>query len=197
MVIGKGGEWGSAADVPSPVAADGDAAVVALQGDAVPFATSGNLHRSLGSPVLRGPGLYTLLPVDALVCVVTGPHGSRDAVACSDVTVGSWFSRNGLVVATNVGLWNGLDLTPGSHPNDGRFEVLALDGRMPLRQRVLARRRARTGSHLPHPGLSRTTRTELTIERRGRQRLLIDSVDAGTWTSVSVVVAADRLRVLV
>ncbi|MGA1361631.1 MAG: hypothetical protein ACO36A_01780 [Ilumatobacteraceae bacterium] len=197
MVIEKGGEWGTAVEVDSPLAAAGDAAVVDMQSRGVPFATAGNLHRSLGEPVMHGPGQYTRLPVDALVCVVTGPDGSREEMACADVTVGSWFSRSGLVVITNVGLWRGLDLTPGSHPNDGRFEVLALDAAMPVRQRLLARRRARTGAHLPHPCLSRTTRTELTIARRGRQRLSVDSVDAGSWTSVRVMIATDRLAVLV
>jgi len=197
MVIEKGGDWGEKVEIASAVRADSDAAVVTLQRQGAPFATSGNLHRSLGAPSFRSAGPFTQLPIDALVCEVTGPGGVREMVACSDVTVGSWFSRRGMVIVTNVGIRDGLDVTPGSHPNDGKFEILAMDASMSVRQRLLARRRARTGSHLPHPCLTRMTRTEASIERRGAQRLFVDSVDVGAWESVRVRIDPDRLRVLV
>ncbi|MFM8794425.1 MAG: hypothetical protein ACKOFF_06000 [Acidimicrobiales bacterium] len=198
MVIEKSGEWGRAVEAGRPPRAIADAAIVHLQDSAnAPFPTAGNLHRALGEPAYRGSGTHTLLPVDGLVCTVADGTDVRTVVACADVSVGSWFSRAGLVVVTNVGLWNGLDLTPGSHPNDGRFEVFTIDAGMSFHQRFLARSRARTGSHLPHPGLSRKTRTEVNIMRRGAQTLRIDSVDIGAWTSVAVVIHPDRLSVLV
>jgi len=197
MVIERGGDWGEKVEIASAVRADSDAAVVTLQGQGAPFATSGNLHRSLGAPSFRSAGPFTQLPIDALVCEVMGHGEVREMVACSDVTVGSWFSRRGMVIVTNVGIRDGLDVTPGSHPNDGKFEILAMDASMSVRQRLLARRRARTGSHLPHPCLTRVTRTEASIERRGAQRLFVDSVDVGAWESVRVRIDPDRLRVLV
>lgn len=197
MVIEKGGDWGQRVEVESAVRADSDAAVVALQVRGAPFATSGNLHRSLGAPSFRVAGTFTQLPIDALVCEVKVRGDMRTMVACADVTVGSWFSRRGLVIVTNVGIRDGLDVTPGSHPNDGKFEILSMDASMSVRQRLIARRRARTGSHLPHPCLTRMTRTEFSIERRGGQRLFVDSVDVGEWDSVRVHIDPDRLRVLV
>ena len=175
-----------------------DADVVRLQDAGPPCTSSGNLHRSLGEPDRNGAREgFTELPLDALLCSVSHDGGIRERIACADVVVGSWYGRQGLMVVTNVGSWSGLDVTPGSHPNDGRFEFLAVDRDMPMRQRVAARRRARTGSHLPHPMLTRGSRTDITIVRRDGQRLLIDSVDAGPWTSVRVEIVPDRLRVLV
>lgn len=198
MVIERGAEWGRPSGVVQPVRAADDADVVRLQDVDPPCTSSGNLHRALGEPGSgRERGGYTELPLDALVCTVRHGGSTREMVACAEVAVGRWFGRHGLVVVTNVGVWNGLDVTPGSHPNDGRFEFLAVDRDMSLRQRMIARRRARTGSHLPHPMLERGSRTEITITRRDGQHLLIDSVDVGPWSSVTVVIAADRLRVLV
>ena len=47
----------------------------------------------------------------------------------------------------------GLDVVPRSHPNDGKVDVLRVDADMPVRARWQASRRARTGTHLPHPQL--------------------------------------------
>lgn len=64
------------------------------------------------------------------------------AVAMNAAWLGSWY------------------LGPRAHPNDGLLDVT--EGALPLVQRVLARRRVPSGSHLPHPGL----RTRRTAEHR-------------------------------
>ncbi len=48
------------------------------------------------------------------------------------------------------------DLGPRAHPGDARLDVT--DGRLPLGDLLKARKRVRTGTHLPHPDLV-TTRT--------------------------------------
>jgi diacylglycerol kinase family enzyme len=46
------------------------------------------------------------------------------------------------------------DVSPRGHPADGRVEVIAVDDGLGLRARLQARRRLRTGTHLPHPAIS-------------------------------------------
>jgi hypothetical protein len=53
-----------------------------------------------------------------------------------------------------VGDWY---LGPRAHPNDGLLDVTV--GSLPLRQRLQARARVRTGAHLPHPRLVTTRRS--------------------------------------
>lgn len=55
-------------------------------------------------------------------------------------------------VAMNAQWCGDLDLGPRSHPGDGLLDVT--EGRLGIRQRLSARSRARSGSHLPHPRLS-------------------------------------------
>ena len=70
------------------------------------------------------------------------------------------------------------DVAPRSHPNDGKTDILRVAATMPLRVRIAARRRARTGTHLPHPqlSLSQTAATTLTFDRP-----LVVWVDGRRW----------------
>ena len=63
------------------------------------------------------------------------------------------------LILTNSGYWRERDLLPRAHPNDGFVDVLEVDPDITARQRALAWRRSKTGSHLPHPHLrvSRST----------------------------------------
>lgn len=63
------------------------------------------------------------------------------------------------LILSNSGYWRKRDLLPRAHPNDGFVDVLDVDPDITVRQRALAWRRSKTGSHLPHPHLrvSRST----------------------------------------
>ena len=161
--------------------------------------TGGNIHLALGRPPARSAGdECMILPVDALQVSVTLRSGDDlGVIAASEVTVGSWFSRHGMTVITNGGLLGPLNIAPRAHPNDGRLDVFVLLPGMRGRDRATARRRARTGTHLPHPGLRVTTCTEITLHRAGRQRLIVDGVQVPGWARASVSVLPDRLAVAV
>lgn len=198
MTIEKGKEWGSPSVVPPHlVHASGDAQVVAnAHLDVQP--TGGNLWRSLGSPAPRTPGDdCTVLPIDVMICTVSHPDGLSTVQAVADVVVGSWFSRAGFSVITNVGVWNGANIAPRAHPNDGEFDVFTLVPPVSLRQKVTARRRARTGTHVPHPSMTVRRARSLTIERSRWQRLVIDGREFGRWSKVSVEIRADFMNVIV
>lgn len=63
----------------------------------------------------------------------------------------SWW--RGRVVAVMNAQWIGTwDVAPRSHPNDGLLDVF--DGDLSLDDRLKARRRLLTGTHVPHPGIA-------------------------------------------
>ncbi|MFM2047392.1 MAG: hypothetical protein RL383_1469 [Actinomycetota bacterium] len=198
MGIGKNEDWGVPAAPAERAVAHDDRSVVLLQGALAPRVAGGNLHRALGAPGAPSDGSPgTELSLDALAVTVAVDGGTLVVTAAADVVVGSWWSRHGLAVVTNVGMWDALDIAPGGHPNDGRFEIVTVHGSMRRRDRLEARRRARTGSHIPHPSITRQSATSFSLERRGRQGLWIDSVRVPSWSSVRVELVPDALRVVV
>lgn len=60
-----------------------------------------------------------------------------------------WHGR--VVAAMNAEFRGEWDVAPRSHPNDGRLDVLDVDARLGLTDRVKARRRLPAGTHVPHP----------------------------------------------
>lgn len=66
---------------------------------------------------------------------------------------------------------------PRAHPGDGLLDVIEVSESMNTRQRMMARRRSRTGSHLPHPDISTTRVRDL---RRSFDEQLIVFVDGAS-----------------
>jgi hypothetical protein len=165
MTIRPGAPWGR--EVPRPaglVVADGDAALVRAIGDGPPVAAgSGDLARTLGVTSLDHRSTLNEFPIDLLHVRVD--DASEPIVACAHVIArspwsgGHWFRGRILAVmnAEFIGDW---DVAPRGHPNDGRMEVFDVDASMSVRHRIAARRRLRTGTHVPHPRVStRSLRT--------------------------------------
>ena len=127
------------------------------------------------------------LPCDALQ--VTASHGAP-VVAVNMAVLGTapdrarWWDRSagvrvsvdgrvvhdgratGVVVANGEFL-RGADVIVRGHPGDGRLEV-QVDA-VPRGQRGALRRRVRTASHVPHPGIVQASgrRVEIEVARRG------------------------------
>lgn len=198
MTIEKGAPWGSPGLVPADVSyADNDRELAVSHGTTI--VRGGNLHEALGCPRQKLPGEECmLLPVDAIqVEIQRSDLRVVRLTGASEVVVGSWFSRRGFIVVTNTGHLGALHIAPRAHPNDGFLDTLEIDGAMALRERLLARFKARTGTHVPHP-LLRTGRTvSITLSRRGREGLRVDGIDQGDWRTVTVEVSADRWLVAV
>lgn len=198
MTIEKGKPWGQAGTVPDGVVQAGSDSLVAASWPTGVQPTGGNLWRSLGAPARKGIGEdCMILPVDVLRCTVTHGHGESTVVAVAEIVIGSWFSRCGLTVITNVGVWGDMNIAPRAHPNDGEFDVFSLESRTSARQRIIARKRAVTGSHVPHPSMSVRRATSLTVSRLRSEDLAIDGAVFGPWLSVSVGIAPDFMTVVV
>lgn len=198
MTIRKGQEWGRVSTVPpGTVVAGSDAAVAeAWEANLVPLLSGGNLHSSLGNPAPKSTGQECLLlPVDALEVTVTDGGGTRTSVAASDVVVGRW-ARGDFVLVSANGRWAGLDIAPRAHPNDGSLHTLSIPRGVRLRQRLAARRRAVLGTHVPHPEITVTRSETFVVTRTGRQLLVVDGREAGTWETVTVRILPDHAEVL-
>lgn len=208
MTIRKGQEWGSVGAAPpgTPVArSDREAARVVsahlsesrLPGAEPPVVVllAGDLHRCVGAPgdVTQRweEGRSRLLPVDALV--VEWDDGREVAVAHVVARRPLW--RGEFVVAMNATHIGPLDLGPRAHPDDGLVDLTV--GRLGTRERLVARRRARHGGHLPHPGLStsRARRWEGGLDRPTPLR--VDGKIVGRTRVLTIEVIPDALVVAV
>lgn len=198
MTIEKGREWGRPGIVPVDVVFAAEDSSVARFPTSHVLPTGGNLWRSLGSPVRKDAGdECTELTLDVLQCTVTGPSGIIEVMAVAQVVVGSWFAPGGMTVITNVGTLGELNIAPRAHPNDGEFDVFTLDRGTSMRQRLIARKRAVTGTHVPHPSMSVRRARNIDIDRRAREPLFIDGDEFGPWMRVTVGIRPDFMTVLV
>lgn len=203
MTISKGGPYGEPGALPADgvvVASDAEAAAVVTEarrgGHPVPTLglVGGDLCRTLGglgdADRLRGSEATTF-PVD-LGCVLLDGR-LHWFVAHLVARRPRWSGR--FAVAMNAEWLDDLDLGPRAHPGDGLLDLT--EGRLGLRDRLAARRRARTGSHLPHPGLrtSRAGKAELTFP--DGVPVFLDGLAVGTARELLLHVEPDALTVVV
>ena len=197
MTIQRGAEWGTPIDRPPQlVVAASDSELGALvAGGRVAGSiglSGGDLHRSLGSP---SPSRQEMrrLPVDALLVELDG----EPVLAVAHVIARrSWWFGPVLAVLNcdHVGVWN---VAPRAHPNDGRFDTVEVDAAMPLRSRLQARRRLANGTHVPHPQISVGAAERRSWAFSRSTPVLIDGVDCGRCTHLSVEISPDHFAICV
>lgn len=109
----------------------------------------------------------------------------------------SWLHGEALVAmnAQYLGEW---DVAPRSHPGDGRVDVVRIDpARFGWRDRIEARRRLRTGTHLPHPGLRSHQTGAETIELTKPLPVRLDGRLVAKAHTIAITVERDALTVVV
>jgi hypothetical protein len=201
MPIRKGDDWGRACTAPEGLQVFADDAALGRsvaerrsRGESLsPVGVRrGDLARTLGGgtgdrfagEVVRGTVDIVRLEVDGDVTWCTSHVVAR--------RFDSWW-RGEVWFVMNAQYHGTLDLAPRGHPNDGRVEILHVAARMPWRTRRAALRRARTGTHLPHPLIA--------VSSAGTKPTAIDFdrpldvwVDGRRWRrarSMSITVEAD------
>jgi hypothetical protein len=98
----------------------------------------------------------------------------------------------GVLSAEFVGDW---DVAPRGHPGDGRVEVL--DASLSLPDRVAARRRLPTGTHLPHPGIAVRSVTRWTTTLDPRLDVWLDGRRNGRVGEIALEVEPAALTVVI
>lgn len=205
MTIRRGEPWGEPTTAPCATAvAHDDAAAARLigaalsAGDGVPevVIAGGDLARTMGGGTegrIQPGATLVRAPVDLIR--LTTPDG-RSGVALAHVVVrtgrsaASWW-RGGVVLAMNAQYLGPYDVAPRSHPNDGRIDVVRVEASMRVRQRLSARRRAVTGSHLPHPSLRVEAVHSVDVSLGGDMHVWLDGQWWGRTPSVTLSAVAD------
>jgi diacylglycerol kinase family enzyme len=204
MVVERGAAWGTPGPLPEDgvvVRSDAEARAVVERcrraGDPVPplGLLGGDLCRTLGG---RGDEARLLsseatrLPVDVGAVLVDGRL--HWFVAHLIARRGWWSGR--IVAAMNAEYLGQWDVAPRSHPNDGRLDTLDAD--LPFGDRLKARRRLATGSHVPHPGIRERRVDAAQFDFDGPMAIWLDGVRIeGSARRLSVRVERDALTCVV
>ncbi len=106
---------------------------------------------------------------------------------------GGWFTHTPTVYcnAAYLGNWN---LAPRAHPGDGLLDAVVSS--LGWRQRLLSRRRLRSGTHVPHPSIS-TRRTAAAHISAKRLRVRLDGVQLTPASDVVIGIEEQALTVYV
>jgi hypothetical protein len=203
MTIAKGRPWGTPGALPADglvVHTDAEARRVVEEarraGGEIPTLglLGGDLCKTLGGlrdqARLRSEEAMTF-PVD--VGRVEFDGGPSWFVAHAVARGPLWLGRAVAVMnAQWLGEW---DLGPKAHPDDALFDVT--DGALPLGDLLEARKRARLGTHLPHPALrtSRVAGVDLAFART--RTIWLDGDRVGRTRRLRVEVEPDALHVVV
>ncbi len=202
MTIKPGEPWGRTIDRPIDlvvVAGDPELArhlASTRDGPGGPpvFAVDGDFARTLGGPLLDGRLTVNELPVDLVDIRLDG--GAVTATACAHVIIrnrwwrGGWW-RGSVVVVMNAEFIGDWDVAPRGHPNDGRVEVFEIGPTFGVRHRWQARRRVRSATHVPHPGIDTRTVRAASWTFGVPMSIAVDGRRIGSASAVEVTVAAD------
>ncbi len=145
----------------------------------------GDLLRTLGGGA--GHGVATLAyPVDLLRVTL---DGNLVVAGVAHVIARHFMWRGEFAAAMNAAWLGERYLGPRAHPNDGLVDVTF--GRLGWQQRLLARRRVRTGAHLPHPDLTMVRRAHWEHQFSRSLPVYVDGVAVGTTQRIAVDVEPD------
>ena len=197
MPIAKGQPWGAPGALPEGgvvVRSDAEARAVVERarraGDAVPALglVGGDLCRTVGGrgdEARLGTAEAVTLPFDLGSVLLDGvPHW----FVAHLVIRRSWWS--GRVIAVMNAQWIGpWDVAPRSHPNDGLLDVF--DGDLSIDDRLKARRRLVTGTHVPHPGIGQQRVAAVQFELDRPTPVWLDGERVGSARTISARLEVD------
>jgi YegS C-terminal NAD kinase beta sandwich-like domain len=191
MTIRKGESWGEPAVRPSDlrvVPTDRDLRdwVIWHRTRGQPIhdvaVVGGDLARTCGGGTGEKP-TSTRLTLDAMRVTI---DDAEPTWGVAHVVARRRWMHDDIVMVMNAQFYGPYDVAPRSHPNDGKLDVVRVDRAMGWRERLQARQRARTGTHLPHRYITSKSAGDVDLDFDTTMVVWIDGVRCG---------AARRLRV--
>ena len=134
------------------------------------------------------------LEVGARIGSLAWRHRSRNVRVAVDGRTGLEGHAASLVVMTGE-LLGDADVNPRSHPGDGVAEVFLVD--VPRAQRRALRARLPSGTHVPHPGITRRAGSHFVVELTASAPIHADGQAAGEAAALDIEVLAGAYRLLV
>ncbi len=104
----------------------------------------------------------------------------------------SWW-RGEITAVLNTSFIGDWDCAPRSHPNDGKFDVVNVGSQMRPMQRLIASRRLRLGTHLPHPQISTHQATSLELSSNALPNLFVDGQRFAKVSQISFTLLPDAV----
>ena len=104
----------------------------------------------------------------------------------------SWW-RGEITAVLNTSFIGDWDCAPRSHPNDGKFDVVSVGSQMRPMQRLIASRRLRLGTHLPHPQISTHQATNLELSSSALPNLFVDGQRFAKVSQISFTLLPDAV----
>ena len=190
MVIEKGKDWGTPGVLPpdaSVARSNAELRALVSEGARVIGVTGGDLCRTL-----NGSGsLSMVFPID--LCRLT-------ADKVDELFVAHCVARNGwlhgpitaVMNAQFIGSW---DVAPRSHPNDGVVDVLEIT--MGVGDRLKARKRLATGTHVPHPLIAQRRVSTAEFHLNRPTKIWLDGEHVTTLNDFTITVEPDTLTIVI
>ena len=203
MTLERGQSWGRAAPLPPDgvvASSDADAAraVAAARaaGTALPAIglIAGDLCRTLGGTgdVAR---LHTSDAVTVPIDVAEVEINGETLVFLAHVVAHRSWWRGQVWAAMNAEWLGSWDVAPRAHPGDGLLDIF--DVSLGVRDRVRARRRLATGTHVPHPDIAQRRVPDAHVELDRPLDIWVDGRRIGTARDLSVRVTGELVDVIV
>lgn len=203
MGIGRGQDWGTTGPLPPDgvvVRTDAEARGVVTEarraGEEIPplGLLGGDLCRTVGGRGVEArlrSDQATRLTVDVGAVLV---DGRLQWFVAHLVARRSWWW--GPIFAACNAQWLGTwDVAPRAHPGDGRLEVVEAD--LGLGDRLAARRRLPSGTHVPHPDIRIRPRTAIQHDLPRGHAVWLDDERLGPARTLSIRVEPDSLRIVI
>jgi YegS C-terminal NAD kinase beta sandwich-like domain len=190
VVIEKGKDWGTPGVLPhaAPVArSNAGLRAFVSEGARVIGVTGGDLCRTL-----NGSGAMSMVfPID--LCRLTA-SGVDELFVAHCVARNGWLSGpiTAVMNAQFIGSW---DVAPRSHPNDGVADVLQIS--MGLGDRLKARKRLASGTHVPHPLIAQRRVSTAEFHLNRPTKIWLDGEPVTTLTDFSITVEPDALTIVI
>jgi hypothetical protein len=203
MTIRKGEAWGTPGPLPSDgvvVRTDAEArdALTAARRAKQPFPVlgllGGDLCRTLGGrgdEARLGSGDAMTFPIDVGEVLLDGQLHLFVAHLVAHRAL--WLGQQ--VAVMNAAWLGNLNLGPKAHPNDGLLDLS--EGALSFGSLLLARGRARTGTHVPHPSITMRRVSAAQVQFNRPMPVWLDGQRVGAFRDISVRVEPDALTVVV